>query len=363
MRRNPLPGVALLVLGVAVGCAISPVASAAAGEVSQLIATLKTGTPDAREHAAERLACGYCGYTDEAVSALVALLADGDDQQRADAAYALTLIDDGGRFTPHLNALLGAFNNDAYWRVRANLAYVLAAMPDSSQVFTALRDALHDSDAHVRAAGVYNLEAVAGAQKANAKIVPDLLSALSDVERTVRYAAATGLAKIGSTDRHTVDVLAGRLGVEPDPWVRGALAGALGAAGEAAAPALPALIKAIVDPYPLYVAEPATRAIARMGPVGIPALVAALGYDMLGDGRVVAAAVDGLAQMPGPLADRLGGDLKNGPEAVRSGIAQVLGRRAQEAAVAIPLLKGALDDPEPAVRADAAQALAKLADK
>ncbi|HET7558975.1 MAG TPA: HEAT repeat domain-containing protein, partial [Limnochordia bacterium] len=47
----------------------------------------------------------------------------------------------------------------------------------------------------------------------------------------------------------------------------------------------------------------------------------------------------------------------------RSGIAQVLGRRAQEAAVAIPLLKGALDDPEPAVRADAAQALAKLADK
>jgi HEAT repeat protein len=353
----------ILILNAAlVLCSCSAIAVAGDREAG-LAAQFKVAAPAERAKLARNLS--YRNDTPEMVAALVPFLESDDAELRADTAYVLRGFHSRA-LQSAAPALLAAVNHDPAWRVRANAAYALMTIPETGGTLAAFGKCAADADARVRAACAKGLGAVARARQGGDNdndVIPLLATALGDDARLVRYGAAIGFQEIASTDPAAVRALAARLDVEPDPWVRGAIARAIAASGPAAGPALPALTRAVLDPLPLYTADQVVAAMAAIGAPALPTHKATLGYGATAaryPGRAAGAAKTALVKLKVPMTAPLVAALQRGPAQQRMFAAAVLGEKAAEATSAIPALEAALKDDDARVRRAAATSLGQL---
>lgn len=350
----------LLLNTVLVLCSCSAIAAADDHEAG-LAAQFKAAAPAERAKLARNLS--YRNDTPAMVAALLPLLEGDDAELRADTAYLLR-----GFYSSALQqatpALLVALTEDPAWRVRANAAYALMTIPKSAGLLAVLGKCTADRDERVRAACAKGLGTVAKAQHAGDSHVISLLATdLGDASRLVRYGAATAFAELASSDPAAIHALAAQLDVEPDPWVRGAIAQAIAASGPAAEPALPALTRAVLDPLPLYTANQVIAAMAAIGAPAVPTLIATLGYRTPGarySTRAANAANTALVKLKVPMTAPLIVALQRGPAQQRTFAADVLGEKGAEATAAIPALTSALKDDDTGVRRAAAKSLGQL---
>lgn len=326
-----------------------------------LAARFAAAAPPERAKLARNL--GYHNDTPAMVAALLPFLKSGDAGLRADTAYVLRNFYSRA-LEPAAPALIGALASDPSWRVRANAAYALMTLSDDTAALAAFSKCAADRDDRVRAACAKGLGMVAQAQHADGKDVASVLATdLGDDSRLVRYGAAAGFAELKSTDPFVIHALAARLDVEPDPWVRGAVAKAIATSGAAAAPALPALTRAVLDPLPLYTANQVVAALAAIGAPAVPALIATMGYRTPGARYPMLAATDAktaLLKLEVPMTAPLIVALQRGPTQQRAFAATVLGEKGRESVAAIPSLAGAIKDDDAGVRRAAAKALGQL---
>jgi len=326
-----------------------------------LAAEFKAATPTERAKLAGSLS--YGNNTPAVVAALLPFLRSDDAELRADTAYLLRRFHSDA-LQSAAPALLGALASDPAWRVRANAAYALMTLPENAGVLPAFGKCASDRDERVRAACAMGVATVARTRHAvDEHVLSLLVTDLGDDSRLVRYGAAGGLAEIKATDPSVIHALAARLDIEPDPWVRGAIALALAASGPAAEPALPALTRAVLDPLPLYTANQVVNAMAAIGTPAVPTLIATLGYRGPRSSR--RAAIDAkaaLLKLRVPMTGPLIMALQRGPAQQRMLAADVLGEKDAEAIAAIPALAGALSDEDAGVRRAATASLGYLAE-
>jgi len=235
------------------------------GVVAALASALKD--PDRRVRAAAAAACSRIGsQASAAAPELVALLRDPEVVIRLAALRALgQIVQHSG---PAQSALLGCLkDNDR--RVRLAAAKAIAGSDlGSDAVIAGLLAALKDPDAEVRAAAAGRLvctngkggfslvEGTLDQAEADATTLArspgasaSLRAALADPDRRVRAAAAYVLPVFKEKEdaASAVPLLIERL-EDPAVVVRVAAAKSLGQFGEAARPALPALLHALADP-------------------------------------------------------------------------------------------------------------------
>jgi HEAT repeat protein len=336
----------------------STVATAGTPE-AELAARFKAAAPAQRAELAGRLS--HSNDTPAVVAALVPLLKSDDADLRADTAYMLRNFYSRA-LEPAAPALLGALASDPAWRVRANAAYALMTLPENADVLPAFGQCATDRDERVRAACAKGLATVARTRHAVDKHVLSLLvTGLGDGSRLVRYGAADGLAELKATDPSVIHALAARLDIEPDPWVRGAIAQAIATSGPAAEPALPALTRAVLDPLPLYTADSVVAAMAAIGAPAVPTLIVTLGYRGPWSSR--RAAIDAkaaLLELQVPMTGPLIVALQRGPAQQRMFAADVLGEKGAEATTATPALAVALEDDDAGVRRASTTSLGDL---
>jgi HEAT repeat protein len=338
-------------------------AAAVAGDrEAGLAAQFEAAAPAERAKLASNLS--YRNDTPAMVAALVPFLKSDDAELRADTAYVLRGFYSRA-LQPAAPALLAALTDDPAWRVRANAAYALMTIPQSAGMLAAFGKCAADRDERVRAACAKGLGTIAKAQHTDDPHVASLLATeLGDDSRLVRYGAATAFAELASTDPAAIHALAARLDVEPDPWVRGAIAQAIAASGPAAEPALPALTRAVLDPLPLYTANQVVGAMAAIGAPAVPTLIATLGYrGPPGTGssrRAAIEAKEALLNLKVPMTAPLIVALQRGAAQQRMFAADVLGEKGAEATAAIPALAAALKDDDTGVRQATAKSLGQL---
>jgi RNA polymerase sigma factor (sigma-70 family) len=156
-------------------------------------------------------------------------------------------------------------------RVRVALIHIAGA---SEERINALADFLRLKEPCDGAAGYAAAELGKLGRKAKS-VVPQLLEAVKHPDAHVRINAAYALVQVGSDPDKTVAVLITLLQNEPQREVRRSAAAALGEMGPAAAPAIPALRKALQgEGGGWWVAADAIGKIG--GPDAVPALIAAL---------------------------------------------------------------------------------------
>ena len=177
-------------------------------------------------------------------------LEDAQPQVRGMAAYALAMRGDAACL-PSLVRLAADGARDAIragGRARPNVAQVMTLdWAQRTGDVGMLRDALGDSEAHVRAFAAWALGVRGGSDEAKelARV------AATDPESAVRVAAATALGAVGAAEGATLELL-GEAFHSPTPWDEGlivALVRALGVAGGAGAvDALRSLEAGLADP-------------------------------------------------------------------------------------------------------------------
>lgn len=352
----------LVLVAACASCFCSALAVAGTHE-AELAAQFEAATPAERAKPSSLL--NYRNNTSATVAALVPFLKSSDADLRADTAYVF------GRFhssalQPAIPGLVIALTGDPAWRVRANAAYALMTVPKSAGALAVFEKCTSDRDERVRAACAKGLGIIAKAQHAgDARVMSSLAASLGDASRLVRYGAATAFAELESTDTFVIHALAARLDVEPDPWVRGAIAQAIAMSGAAAEPALPALTRAVLDPLPLYTANQVIAAMTAIGAPAVPTLVATLAYRTPGaryPARAAIAAKTALVQLQVPMTAPLITAVQRGPAQQRMLAAMVLGKKGAGAVEAIPALAAALDDEDASVRRAATETLGDLAE-
>ena len=209
-----------------------------------------------------------------------------------------------------------------------------------------LVDVLRDPDRNLRRAAAESLGEIGDPQAAAA-----LLVALEDEHWSVRCAAASALGRVGSPK--AVPALAARVD-DPDATVRRAAVGALGEIRDARG--AKRLLAALADPG-LQVA--ALEALRRLGAGALPEMERAFAGATLDDGerRLL---VDLAGRLADPSARRLLlAGLDDPSPAVRAEAAAALGDGGFREALR-PLLEKKAGDPSPEVRQAAAFALRKL---
>ena len=358
MRRRGVP-----ILNAALAlCLCSTGAAAAVNHEAEFAARFKAAASRQRAELAGRLS--YDDNTPATVAALMPLLKSNDAELRADTAYMLRNFN-SRVLESAAPALFDALASDPAWRVRANAAYALMTLPENANAPAAFSKCATDRDDQVRAACAKGLSIIARKRHDSDKNVLSLLvTDLGDNSRLVRYGAATGFAELGSTDPSVIHALAARLDVEPDPWVRGAIARAIAASGPAAEPALPALTRAVLDPLPLYTADNVIAAMTAIGAPAVPTLIATMGYrgptGARYQDRAASAAKTALLKLKVPMTGALIAALQHGPTRQRELAAAVLGEKGADATAAIPTLADALKDDDAGVRRAATTSLGQL---
>jgi HEAT repeat protein len=348
----------LLILNTALALCLCSTVAVAGDHEAELAAQFAAASPAQRAKLATRLSNG--DDTPAMVAALVPFLKSDDADLRADTAYMLRNFYSRA-LQQAVPALIGALASDPSWRVRANAAYAVMTLPENADVLAAFGKCVADRDERVRAACAKGLGAAAKAQHADRQVASLLTTDLDDGSRLVRYGAAVGFAELKSADPSVIHALAARLDVEPDPWVRGAIAKAIASSGPAAEPALPALTRAVLDPLPLYTADQVVAAMAAIGAPAVPTLIATLGYRGPGSSRRAAIdAKEALLKLQVPMTGPLIIALQRGPAQQRALAADVLGDKGAEAIAAIPALAVALEDDDAGVRRAAATSLGDL---
>jgi HEAT repeat protein len=190
--------------------------------------------------------------------------------------------------------------------------------------------------------------------------VPALVAMLSmDMDRRtgVWSAAIPALGALG--DARAVPVLCSALELRDDDWLgRGMAATALGEIGDPEA--VPVLLAAA------RMADTRTLAVAALAAIG-DARAAPLFVDVLAGGddeEILSAAEHGLLALGPAAVTALAAAFEAPPESGRDqavAAARVLGRLGEPSA--IPLLRAAADDPRPAVRQAAREALAAIRER
>jgi uncharacterized protein (TIGR02996 family) len=248
-------------------------------------------------------------------------------------------LQDKSKFHP--NRLVGAF---------------VAIGPGAVDAVPALLAALRDEDTQC-----YAVQALIGVGPG---AVPALVAALADKNRSVRTAAADVLGCINPAAAEAAPALVAALR-DKDSSVRAAAARALGKPG--AVDAVPALVEALGDEgalpdYPHTVSAAALDALKAIGPVAVPALIAAV-QDKSNKGRRKAitallmigpAAAEAVPALLAALGDKDSG--------VRFAVALALGRIGPAAAEAVPALAAALRDQHDLPEADQAGDVTKVQD-
>lgn len=352
----------ILVSGIVVALGmLGATAGAVDSQQADLIAQFKAAGPDQRVVLARELGAHD---SPDMVAALLPLVRSNDAELRADTLFTLATFDSDslGAAAP---ALIEALGHDTNWRARANAAYTLIKLPNTQGAVATFSTCARDPDSRVRTICAKGLGAAAAAQHAgDVKVLSVLTTDLGDRYRLVRFGAAVGLRTLASTDPMVIHALAAQLDVEFDPWVRGAIANALAAAGPAAEPALSSLARAIFTPQAQSTRQVFT-ALAAIGAPAVPFLITTMG-DGARFGKdhtfvVANYATEALVGLDAPMVDALGTALQSGPALQRRNAAIVLGRHSAEAAAAVPLLVAALQDDDAGVRREAATSLGKLA--
>jgi HEAT repeat protein len=324
--------------------------------------------------------------------ALRTKLADSSPGVRLEAAKSLGLIGQraGSAATADLLGLLG----DQDETVRCEAALTLGKIGASDQsTQAALVDLLKDGSAAIRAAAAQSLGLL---QESAAPAVPALVEALRDPDDNVRQAVSEAIGEIGTVPEAAMVPLVGGLS-SPDTLVRANTARALGEIGSAAAEAAPALVEAMEDSNDAVRAE-AVEALGKLGTaaadIAVPGIVhalhdpdswvSALAAEALGEmGESAEQAVPALmrslthvsAKVRANAAEALG---KIGPMAqqTRAALIRAAGDAAGEVrcqairalgqlgpdAEARPVLRAALADPVPQVRAASAEAFGQWQD-
>ncbi|MFO7899882.1 MAG: HEAT repeat domain-containing protein [Planctomycetota bacterium] len=207
----------------------------------------------------------------------------------------------------------------------------------------------------------------ASAAQALSIIVPDepgysekLLALVDDKDGDVRADALCALTRIGRTEKKYVEAYARHVDDE-NPRARRMAAEALGVAGPAAAPAVPALVKGLADGGEVNTRFASARALGRVGPAAasaVPALVKALGDR---DRRVRRHAAQTLARLGEKSVDGLIRGLGDAGPGVRAGCAHVLGALGTDAKSAAARLMERAGDDDAHVRMAAVGAMAEVA--
>lgn len=322
---------------------IGPTAVAAA---PALIATLK----DEKEEvaAAACLALAHLGAV-EAVPALFQAFAAGRDEVARKAGHALWQMgENAAGIVPQLRKRTKGTSSDALRARSLLLLFGPLAVPG-------LIDGLRESDAELRRTAAEVLGAIGPPTREFPQVVPSLIAALKDQSPLVKLAAAVALAQIDATRAtEAVPILAASLDVP-------GAAEALGEIGRAARSAVPALISALRkrkgDEDDEARRSSASRALARIGPPALPALLDALKDSRDGVAPLAAEALGWMIPSPNEAASALRQAIRR-DRAHAGAYALALGKLAPPPREAVPELTALL--PDAAVRPQAAAALVRI---
>ena len=292
-----------------------------------------------------------------ALPRLARLVADPSDLVRLSLADALGEF---GGSAPAAGARPGrSRNRRSGWRLLRRRAPEIAPTEPSAVALPALRTALTDAAAAVRASAVASLGRF-GAAAAGA--VSDLTGLLADPDETVRGRAAGALGQVGAADPRTVPALAALLG-DPSPAIRVAAAGALGALRRSAAEAVETLVPLLQD-RDEGVRKAVADAVGRIGVLTEAAAEAMTEGLASGDNVVRARAAEALGDIGEAAADTAAALVEaagDNNDRVRAKAVEALGKIGEAAAdVAVPRLVRALKDPDNWVSALAAEALGEM---
>ncbi len=270
--------------------------------------------------------------TAETYDEFVRLLADDYPPTAGVAAEAI------GKFRSRhaiVVPLLTRLLSDSRMEVRQAAALALSDFaPEARGSVGALGEALRDGDADVRSRAAYALGRIGPAARG---AIPGLLRALDDADRDVRMSATEALGMIAAADPEdeesdrpspveveaAVKGLSRMLGDHP----RRMAAGSLRRIGPQAAPAVPALVKALRDEDD-YLRKSAAEALGAIGPAAGPAVPALIIT------------------------------LKDPEKDVRKESARALRRIGDRSAPLLAALEGSLGDPEEDVAKEASWVLA-----
>jgi HEAT repeat protein len=384
----------------------------AAPAVPTLLATLKTGTDDAKAAAAHAL--GGIARKDPAI---IDTLADAVRGWRDYRFAAEALMKTGAPAMPKVVDLLLEGNRALQVRV---LTFVLGQMgkeamsatpallllrqcgddevrqaaeevlnflkPTKPQLVTEFTKALDHPNHSIKLLAIRHL----GGYKADADPATKALArCLSDEDSVIREAAAMALAEIGGSAAEAVPALA-EAARDPDTKSATAAVIALGVLGKNRREALMALVDCLGTPAPVGVSAEdalvawgadavpqlqqivdgrnpaarvrAIRALGRIGPAAkdaVPRLVRAMFDDDL---AVQTSASEALGRLGPTAVPALVDALKARDPAIRRRSAEALGSLGPVAAEAAAGLAKALRDRDPEVRAGAARALGRIGD-
>lgn len=234
--------------------------------VPALIKALKSKEAEGMLPSSAAEALGRLGPAAEsAVPALIETMKRNEPFIADHAAEALGKI--GPAAVPALREVLST-SNGAVW---AHAARALgSAGPASKDTISLLLESLSQDDPSVRAAAIHGL---GDARADSDEAIAALVKTLADKNRNVRNAAIRALGRIGSRAKPAVPTLA-KLLAELEYFEQAAVIRALGSIGPNAKEAIPALAAAIPDG-----GMDAAKALGRIGPMAVPALVKALKHE------------------------------------------------------------------------------------
>lgn len=291
----------------------------------------------------------------EAIAPLRKCLDDEQAMVQLHAARALWLINRDPAVLPLLFAM--AKSTEKYNRQQAIEHLGLPGM-EAAKVLPILREAVRDSAGSVRAAAVRSLGTV------DAKIeerLPLILTAMKNGGPVVSSEAAQALQPLGPAAKSAVPLLIAALREANYTRLRAEVMDALGAIGEGASAAAPALVE-MVRSEESEEREVALKALLQIGPAArsaLPAIRRVIDEDK-GQIRVMAAAA----------AWRLGDDAKGSnivcktlrckEGELRTGAALLLGEVGAPAKFMVPELRSLLRDPNAMTRLAAAYSLWRL---
>lgn len=353
-RLSRIVGIALIVGTGTMGIS----AKGAQPDLTGLVRDLSAPQPATREQAAETLG-QYGPVAADAVPALAGALKDSDQRVRHEALLALERIGAGAQAAvPDLKAIL----EKGPASMKLGAVHALTSIgPDADPATDALMRLAKGDDPSLATAAVLALVRIHPDQAEDLeRAVPQLIKSLSSKQSQVRNDAVAALGEIGAPSvRALIDVLGKE---SSDPVTAALAAAALGMVGPDAAPAIPALTKALASKSE-KLREQAAHALAGIGPAAkeaVPALADLL-TSKTGQVRAIAAnALGNLGEASAPATSGLIKALTDPDVNVRRESAQALGEIGPAAKAAVPSLIVALSDDQGAVTMHAAEALGRI---
>ncbi|VTR93447.1 heat-repeat-containing pbs lyase : HEAT repeat-containing protein OS=Singulisphaera acidiphila (strain ATCC BAA-1392 / DSM 18658 / VKM B-2454 / MOB10) GN=Sinac_5393 PE=4 SV=1: HEAT_2: HEAT: HEAT_2: HEAT_EZ: HEAT_2: HEAT_2: HEAT_2 [Gemmata massiliana] len=290
---------------------------------------------------------------------MIARAQDSSDLVRLSLAQALGEI--VSTTTPTLPRARRRRGEWRVWRVLAVRRWNTPPHGDPvALVVPALRAALRDSAASVRAAATASLGQLGPAHAA--EVTPDLLGLLADTDETVRERATEALGRLGASDSASVAALTGLL-QDPSPAIRIAAARALGSLRAAACDAVSHLVPLLQD-RDEAVRTAAAEAVSKIGTLCEAATSTLAEALTSADNVVRARTAEALGTIGGAAAEVapvLVEAVADENDRVRAKAVEALGKIGEAAAeVAVPRLVHALRDPDNWVSALAAEALGEM---